>query len=69
MIVGEKRSTFAVRDLLSGDDEPRADTDTDEEQLTEKERRELEFVRKEQMRRDLLAHGYGGIRRDVFRDL
>ena len=59
--------------LLSGagDDDPQAEADTDDgtEQLTPQEKRELAWARKENMRRDLLAHGYGGIRQDVFDDL
>ena len=42
------------------------DTDPDEqdEQLTAEEKRELEWTRRENMRRDLLGQGWGGLHRD-----
>ena len=52
--------------LLQGDDATEAQRGQDEEKLTDEERRALEHARKEQMRRDLLGAGYGGIRTDVF---
>ena len=48
--------------LLEGGKETKTVAE-EEEQLTEEEKRELEFARKEQMRRDLLGAGYGGIQR------
>ena len=36
----------------------------DDETLSAEEKRQLAFMRKENLRQDLLRHGYGGLHRD-----